>query len=490
VVAESGPLLRPVELTSSSRHRFRRLLPVMAMRVFGDALAVSLGAFIGYDFRFFVSGVPIPGNQVPSFQAYAVAVPVMAALWILIFAFTGRYRVQRGQSLADEMVGSIGSVALFVVVALALEGLYRGFPYSRLVLADAAIAALALFVLERSLIRVVQGALLRSGLGSIRVLVVGSGPVADLLLRRLRMFPEYGYQVVGRVGGEEGPAAAVAAAGADLPVFSLEAGLARIVDRERVDTVLLALSGVGHERVLGLARECLAAGAEVKVVPDVLEIMTSAASTEEVAGLPLVGLRPNRLVGANLWLKRTFDVVGTLIVSIVALPVVALCALAISVSSAGSPFYKQERLGLNGRPFQVWKLRSMVNNAERDTGPVMTAVGDQRRTPVGRFVRRYSLDELPQLWNVLVGEMSLVGPRPERPFFAKKFEETVPRYWERLQVAPGCTGWAQVNDLRQASSIEERIFYDIYYVENWSLGFDVKIILLTPWRLLFHRHAY
>ena len=487
MVAESDPLLRPLDLAGATRSRVRRLLPVITMRVVGDGLAVALGALVGFQYRFYLSGVPIPGNQVPSFHAYAAAIPVVAALWVLTFAFTGRYRVQLGQSFVDEILGSSGSVALFVVVALALEGLYRGFPYSRLVLADAAVAALLLFLAERALIRMVQGALLRSGFGGTRVLVVGSGPVADLLLRRLRMFPEYGYQVVGKVAtdseSEPGP-------GAGVPLFGLETGLPRIVVRERADTVLLALSGVGHDRVLELARECLAAGAEVKVVPDVLEIMTSAASTEEVAGLPLVGLRPNRLVGANLWVKRAFDLTVTLVLSIVALPVVALCALAIAASSPGSPFYRQERLGRDGRLFQVWKLRSMVRNAEHSTGPVMTAVGDQRRIPVGRFVRRYSLDELPQLWNVLVGEMSLVGPRPERPFFARKFEESVPRYRERLQVAPGCTGWAQVNDLRQASSMEERIFYDIYYVENWSLGFDLKILLLTPWRLLFHRHAY
>ncbi len=195
-------------------------------------------------------------------------------------------------------------------------------------------------------------------------------------------------------------------------------------------------------------------------------------------------------MGANLLVKRAFDVVATLVLSIIALPVVTVCALAISISSPGSPFFGQERLGRDGRLFQVWKLRSMVKDAERGIGPVMTAVGDQRRTPVGRFVRRYSLDELPQLWNVLIGEMSLVGPRPERHFFAQKFADSVPRYRERLQVKPGCTGWAQVNDLRQASSMEERIFYDIYYVENWSLSFDLKILLLTPWRLLFHRHAY
>jgi exopolysaccharide biosynthesis polyprenyl glycosylphosphotransferase len=486
VVAESKPLLRPLELTAISRNRFRRLLPVVAMRVVGDVLAVSLGALAGFEYRFYLSGVPIPGNQVPSFNDYAVAIPVVAALWVLTFAFTGRYRIQLGQSFVDELLGSAGSIALFLVVALALEGLYRGFPYSRLVLVDAAVAALLLFLTERSLIRLAQGALLRKGFGGSRVLVVGSGPVADLLLRRLRMFPEYGYQVVGRVGTDSH-------SGQDpngVPHFRLESGLSRIVVRQRADTVLLALSGVGHDRVLKLALDCLAAGAEVKVVPDVLEIMTSAASTEEVAGLPLVGLRPNRLVGANLWVKRTFDVVATLIISVVAVPVVALCALAIAVSSPGSPFYRQERLGRDGEEFHVWKLRSMVKDAERETGPVMTAVEDERRTSVGRFVRRYSLDELPQLWNVLVGEMSLVGPRPERPFFAKKFEETVPRYRERLQVAPGCTGWAQVNDLRQSSSIEERVFYDIYYVENWSLGFDLKILLLTPWRLLFHRHAY
>jgi exopolysaccharide biosynthesis polyprenyl glycosylphosphotransferase len=302
------------------------------------------------------------------------------------------------------------------------------------------------------------------------------------------MFPEYGYRVVGRVGSEATPGPS--SVGSDPPLFSLGSGLAQIVARERVDTVLLALSGVGPERVLSLAQDCLSAGAEVKVVPDVLEIMTSAASTEEVAGLPLVGLRPNRLVGANRWLKRSFDILGTVVISVVALPVVAICALAIAINSPGSPLYRQERLGRHGRPFQVWKLRSMVKDAERQTGPVMTEVGDPRRTAVGRFVRRFSLDELPQLWNVLGGEMSLVGPRPERPYFAAKFEQTVPRYRDRLQVAPGCTGWAQVNDLRQASSMEERIFYDIYYVENWSLGFDIKIILLTPWRLLFHRHAY
>ncbi len=486
-MAESGPLIRPLEVAVAARPRGQWVRVFPALRVLGDGLAVAAAAFGAYWYRFYISGVPIPGGAVPSLTAYAMAVPVVALLWVLVFAFTGRYRVDRGQSLADELLGAVGSVALFVVLALALEGAYRQFPYSRLVLADAAVGSVVLFMLERSLVRALQQGLLRAGHGATRVLVVGGGPVAELLLRRLRMFPEYGYRVVGRVAVAGAPDAA---AGGEVPAFDLSVGLGKLVVRERADQVLLALSGVSNERVVNLARICMEAGAEVKVVPDVLEIMTTAARTEEVGGLPLVGLRPSRLVGANLVVKRTFDVLATLLLAVVAIPVLAVCCLAIVVTSPGAPFYRQERLGRRGRPFHVWKLRSMVRDAEAKTGPVMTSADDSRRTPVGRFVRRFSLDELPQLWNVLVGEMSLVGPRPERPFFAHQFEEQVPRYRERLQALPGCTGWAQVNDLRQGSSMEERIYYDLYYVENWSLGFDIKILLLTPWRIIFHRHAY
>ncbi len=173
-MAESEPLIRSLEAASAYR-RTQKLGPLIAMRMVGDALAVALGALAGYGYRFHVSGVPIPGGVVPSFQAYALAVPVVVGLWLLVFLFTGRYRVQRGQSFVDEIMGSAGSVALFVVLALALEGLYRGFPYSRLVLADASLAALALFVVERGGLRLVQGALFSSGFGSVRVLVVGTG---------------------------------------------------------------------------------------------------------------------------------------------------------------------------------------------------------------------------------------------------------------------------------------------------------------------------
>ncbi len=488
LLTESDRLLRAVEGGRSSRRRWRRLAPLMALRVLGDALAVLGGALIAYQYRFYVSGVPIPGGGVPQFAPYLEAAPVVAAIWLLTFAFTGRYRFSRGQSFLDEILGSVGSVALFVVVTVALEGLYRGFPYSRLVLADGVVVAVCFFILERALIRAAQAALLRRGAGAIRVLVVGSGSVADLLLGRLRMFPEFGYRVVGRVRSS----AEAVSADPSLPEYPLQTALAPVIQRERVDTVLLALSGVAHDEVLRLAGDCLRAGADVKVVPDVLEIMSSAASPEQLAGIPLVGLRPSRLVGVNLGLKRAFDLVLTALLAVPALPVVAVCALAVVLGSPGSPFYCQERLGQDGSVFRIWKLRSMRSGADRGPGGARTIQGDERRTPVGRVLRRFSLDELPQLWNVLLGEMSLVGPRPlsVRESESRQYELLVPRYRERLSAPPGCTGWAQVNDLRQASSIEERVFYDLYYIENWSLALDFKILLLTPWRLLFHRHAF
>jgi len=491
------PLLRSVEMVPA-RRTGTALRVLVAARVVGDALAVGLAGLGAYAYRFHLSHVPIPGGRVPAFAPYAAALPVLAAVWIVVFALSGRYQLRRGQSTLDELIGSAGAVALVLVVALALEAAVRSFPYSRLVLAETFVLAVIGFAIERGCIRGFQASLLRHGHGVERALVVGRGSIARLVVQRLRMFPEYGYRVVAvAVGGEELPAASAGEGGgadsgfpAGVPVHDLDRGLEPLLAHERVDTVFLALGGRDHAAIVALARTCAAAGATVKVVPDILEIMTSAAVAEEVGGVPLVALRPSRLVGRNLVLKRGFDLVATAVIGLVAAPVVVALAAAVRLTSPGPAFYRQERLGQDGRRFVVWKLRSMVHRAEAGTGPVMTARDDGRRTPVGRVMRRFSLDELPQLWNVLLGQMSLVGPRPERPVFATQFEEKVPRYAERLEVLPGCTGWAQVNDLRQASSIEERVLYDLYYVENWSLGFDLKILLLTPWRVLIHHHAY
>jgi exopolysaccharide biosynthesis polyprenyl glycosylphosphotransferase len=242
--------------------------------------------------------------------------------------------------------------------------------------------------------------------------------------------------------------------------------------------------------MLRLIKACDELQVDFRMLPDVFEIITTRVSADVVDGIPLVGVRRSQVQGLGLLVKRAFDLVVSLILVVVLSPFWLLLALAIRLSSPGPVLYRQERVGQGGKIFTVIKFRSMIADAEAETGPVFTARDDARRTAVGRFMRRFSLDELPQLINIIRGDMSLVGPRPERLFFVERFGAEIPRYLERQQVRPGVTGWAQVNDLRGATSIADRTIYDIYYVENWSLPFDIKIIMLTVGRILFHQHAY
>ena len=233
-------------------------------------------------------------------------------------------------------------------------------------------------------------------------------------------------------------------------------------------------------------RECV----EVKVVPDLLQVIALRARVEELDGVPIININDVPLQGAKGLVKRIIDIgIAGVALAMLSLPL-AIIGFLIKTTSPGPIFYRQERMGLDGRPFGVFKFRSMWQDAERDTGPVWTRKNDPRRTPVGRVLRRFSLDELPQLWNVLRGDMSLVGPRPERPFFVEQFKQHVPQYMLRHKVKSGMTGWAQVNGWRGDTSIEKRIEYDLYYIENRSVILDFKILWLTVFRGFFHRHAY
>jgi exopolysaccharide biosynthesis polyprenyl glycosylphosphotransferase len=262
------------------------------------------------------------------------------------------------------------------------------------------------------------------------------------------------------------------------------------VRRQRIDQVFLALPGASHEEMLHLIKTCDDLRVDFRMLPDVFEIITTRVSADVVDGIPLVGVRRSQMEGFGLVIKRAFDLVVSLILIVVLSPLWLLLAIAIAVSSRGPILYRQERVGQAGRLFTLYKFRSMVSDAEADTGPVFAAPDDARRTGVGRLMRRFSLDELPQLVNIIRGNMSLVGPRPERPFFVERFGAEIPRYLERHQVRPGVTGWAQVNDLRGSTSIADRTIYDLYYIENWSLSFDIKILLLTTGRVFLHAHAY
>jgi exopolysaccharide biosynthesis polyprenyl glycosylphosphotransferase len=327
----------------------------------------------------------------------------------------------------------------------------------------------------------------RRGAGIDRVVIVGSGAAADLVLQRIRMFPDYGYQIVGVVADDL--AAGNEFGGAN--VLGKTGDLRQIVGKENIDLVFVAAPDMSQDDILGLMDSCRECNASFRIVPSMLEIMTSRVTGDQLDGIPLLQFRHGLDVdAAKATSKRALDIVVAGLGMIVISPVLLLIAVLVKLSSPGPVFIHQERTGLNDGTLVMHKFRTMRANAEAETGPVWAGTNDPRRTWIGQVLRRFSLDELPQLWNVLKGEMSLVGPRPERPVFVEDFKAKLPRYADRHLVRPGLTGWAQVNDLRGQTSVEERLIYDLYYIENWSLAFDLKIILITLFRVFTHKNAY
>jgi Undecaprenyl-phosphate glucose phosphotransferase len=275
-----------------------------------------------------------------------------------------------------------------------------------------------------------------------------------------------------------------------LPILGTVSELSAIIDRYEVDEVMIALPEAPREKLLEIISRCDRSRIGIKVFPDVFQIIASELSIGDLDGLPMLTVRDVALRGWKLTLKRAFDLVVGSICLIIASPWMLLIALAVKLDSPGPALFVQERMGLDARPFPVIKFRTMRTDAEAETGPVWAKAGDPRCTRLGAFLRHYSLDELPQLINVVLGEMSLVGPRPERPVFVEQFRQRIPRYMDRHREKAGLTGWAQVNGLRGDTSIEERTKYDLWYVENWSLLLDIKILIRTLFRVLRDPNAY
>jgi Undecaprenyl-phosphate glucose phosphotransferase len=318
------------------------------------------------------------------------------------------------------------------------------------------------------------------------VIIAGAGELGKLVADKVLEHRELGFKLIGflddRASGDH-----IGYRG--LPLLGTLGDADEIIRRERIDHLYVALPLEEHVKMLGLVEATNREGVDVHVVPDLLQFIALRARLENLDGVPIISLNDVPLRGFNSLLKRVIDVgISGLALFAMAAPL-GLIALLIKRTSRGPVFYKQERMGLDGKAFQVYKFRSMYLGAEDETGPVWARDNDPRCTPVGRWLRRFDLDELPQLWNVLRGDMSIVGPRPERPYFVAQFKHRIPQYMLRHKVKAGITGWAQVNGWRGNTSLEKRIEYDLYYIENWSVGLDIKIMWLTLLRGL-QKHAY
>jgi len=477
-------------------NRQKRLLVVY--HVVFDGLLGMLAFALAYAVRFETDLIPAPKGQ-PPFDQYVALLPLVGLLAPFVFNLQGAYRLRRNRTRVDDFFSVIVGTCLTVIVGLLAtlyfqvyyadatareQGLYE---VSQIVWGFFIVFNVCLTYASREAVRLAIQRRFRAGIGLKRVLIAGSGDLARHVADRLLQHAEFGYQVVGFVDNS---------AGSDtlgyrgLPLLGSLDDAEEVVQREGIDQLYVALPLEEHVRMLKLIevanRECI----DIKVVPDLLQFIALRARLEDLDGVPIININDIPLQGLHGIIKRAVDLTVSLVaLAVLAIPF-ALIAAAIRLTSPGPIFYRQERMGLDRRPFMVLKFRSMHEDAEADTGPVWTREDDPRRTAVGGFLRRSNLDELPQLLNVVRGEMSLVGPRPERPFFVEQFKQRVPQYMLRHKVKSGMTGWAQVNGWRGNTSIEKRIEYDLYYIENWSVGLDFKILWLTVVRGFFHRHAY
>jgi Undecaprenyl-phosphate glucose phosphotransferase len=374
------------------------------------------------------------------------------------------------------------------IIALTFKNSVLDMDFSRMMIVYAWLLTIGLVMIGRLIHNWLQARARAVGWGRDRVLIVGTGDVAQLILQKIQWSPWLAYEVVGLVtkngNGNHAPANVLG-----VPVLGVTDDLPRLIDEHRINEVIIALPEASHQETLGMIALCDRSTISVKVFPDVFQFIAGQVSIDDLGGLPLLSMRDVAMRGWKLALKRGVDVFGSAVFLVLLSPLMLLVAILIKLDSPGPVFYVQERMGLDARPFPFLKFRSMRQDAERD-GPGWTKPNDPRRTRLGMLIRRLNIDELPQLINVLFGEMSLVGPRAERPIYVEQFKKSIPRYMDRHREKAGLTGWAQVNGLRGDTSITERTKYDLWYIENWSLLLDFKILIRTVFQAFNDRNAY
>ena len=449
----------------------------------GDLLVVAVCWLIAYALRFYVLGPPLRSGIPPLYPYLLMLLPILV-VWGVSFRAFDLYRPRRIASHLSEAadLAKASSLGALVLVAV-MTFLFREYEYSRVVIVYFWLLSIAAVWFARAAFREALRFARRRGYNLRYAVVVGDGELAATVVSRLAARTDVGIEVLGVVGDDKEGMRSVRRLGG-------YSDLRAVLDAHVVDHVILALVHEDYGRLGGLLEAVGDEPVTIHVVPDLFRFASLRGGVEEFEGMPFIHLRDSPLHGWSQVTKRVFDLVfsGALLIGLA--PVLLLLALGVKLTSRGPVLYRQERMGLDGQRFRMLKLRTMRVDAEVGTGPIWATEDDPRRVPYGALLRRLSLDELPQFVNVLRGEMSVVGPRPERPFFVEQFRRTVPGYMLRHKVKSGVTGWAQVNGLRGNTSLEKRIQYDLEYIERWSLWLDVKIIALTMVRIVFERNAY
>ncbi len=473
-----------------------------------DLAIVCIAWVLSYWLRFHTNLFPIE-KGIPEFTYYFKMIVFICIIWGFVFRRSGLYKPMRGHGKYGEIFKLLRSNAFSVLVLVAFAYLFweKSIPLSRLVFLIFFVVSSICLTANRFLIRNFLKQIRKKGYNLRYTLLVGSGVLARKIAARVKNRPEFGMKLVGclergehafsktvsskafnyNISGSN--ALAIEQKTKNLPIIGTYDQLPQVLAAHNIDQLIIAMPLQDHDLLESLISSIGDSMVDVKIVPDVHRFIQLGSAIEEFDGLPVVSLAATPLIGMKKFIKRLADIIFSSLFILLLAPVMLLLCAVVKLTSRGPTFFVQERLGLDGQRFNIYKFRTMKINAE-EKGAVFAVKDDPRTTIFGKFLRRFSLDELPQLFNVLKGQMSLVGPRPERPVFIDEFRTKIPKYMLRHKVQAGMTGWAQVNGWRGNTSIEKRIECDLYYIENWSFMLDIKILFLTIFKIIKDKNAY
>lgn len=472
-------------MIKDNQQHFNRLQVVL------DGVVVILSYALAWWLKF-SSGFVDREVGVLSFEFYMRALLLIVPLYLLLYYAFNLYTPKRVQGRRLEFSNIVISNTVGLLILLA--GFFIGLSYSeelknfsRSMFFYFFLINIVMEELERLLIRAFLRNIRRKGYNQKHILLVGYSKAAEQYIDRIRQNPQWGYQVRGIL--DDNIARGTMYKG--VKVIGSIGNLAYILPENKLDEIAITLGLEEYYKLGRIVTECEKSGVHTKFIPDYGNIIPTRPYTEDLMGLPVINIRYVPLSNTfNAMVKRMTDIVGSLICIVFFSPIMFVSAVLVKATSKGPLIFKQERVGLHNKPFWMYKFRTMYVQTEEEEKKGWTQKNDPRVTSVGKFLRKTSLDEFPQLFNVLKGDMSLVGPRPERPQYVEKFREEIPRYMIKHQVRPGMTGWAQVNGYRGDTSIKKRIEHDLYYIENWTLGLDLKILFLTVFKGFINKNAY
>ena len=465
---------------------------LVGLFVFSDAVGILISFFYSYLFRFYAYIIPIdPAKGIPPLRQYVVVFPLFLATHLLIFYFQGFYRTRLQRARIDDFLAICLNALLTIVIDVfgimsylysysqGPRSLFRvSFKMSHGFLAVYFIVVIFMITFIRNQIFFFMKRRYAKGLNLQNVLVVGAGEMGRAVAQKVLVYKDLGFRLKGFLDDDRPVGEKVEIDGAVEVLGRLE-DLGPILEKGEISEVFVALDLNNYGKILETIKVATRYVVNVRLIPDLFQLLTLKANIQDLDGFPVISIDDVALRGGKSLVKRVEDVFVSSLGLVILSPVFLVVAVLVKLTSRGPVFYRQARMGMDGHRFSMIKFRTMVRDAEEETGPVMSRPGDPRMTKVGRFLRKLSLDELPQLINVFKGEMSLIGPRPERPEFVREFADRIPNYMLRHKVKCGITGWAQVHSLRQDTPIDKRIEYDFYYIQNWSLGLDLKIIWMT-----------